>query len=241
MFGISIDTSSPTGSVSILKVSKENQHKLIRSAEYSRSSGKGSHAEVMTSLLQDCLMQEKIDISDLKFIVVGTGPGSFTGVRVGVNIARSLGYSLSIPVIPVCSLELMAAHFLEIESDVLCGMNAFRNLIYVSRYKRTPSGYKVEIEPCCLKIDQFIKLIQTDQLVLGDTCDFFPQLKQVEKARFKSCSPHSSFADSYLKILDLGKSSDFSWKTVKPLYIRDSEPEEKLKSGELKPVFYRKT
>lgn len=52
-------------------------------------------------LLQKFLKHEKIKVADLKKILVCTGPGSFTGVRVGVALAQSLGFGLNIPVVAI--------------------------------------------------------------------------------------------------------------------------------------------
>lgn len=52
-------------------------------------------------LLQKFLKREKVNVKDLAKIIVCTGPGSFTGIRVGVSLAQALGYGLSIPVMAI--------------------------------------------------------------------------------------------------------------------------------------------
>ena len=52
-------------------------------------------------LLQKFLLHEKVKITDLKKIIVCTGPGSFTGIRVGVSMAQALGFGLRIPVVAI--------------------------------------------------------------------------------------------------------------------------------------------
>ncbi len=55
-------------------------------------------SQVLLPLIEKILKQEKLDFKDLKGIEVEIGPGSFTGLRVGVSVANALGYSLGIPV-----------------------------------------------------------------------------------------------------------------------------------------------
>lgn len=65
-----------------------------------------SHSEVVVPLLDEILKEASIDIKDVKEIIVVNGPGSFTGVRIGVTIAKTLAYSLSIPIKTITSLEM---------------------------------------------------------------------------------------------------------------------------------------
>lgn len=55
-------------------------------------------SQVLLSLIDKLLKQNNLEYKDLKGIEVATGPGSFTGLRVGVSVANALGYSLGIPV-----------------------------------------------------------------------------------------------------------------------------------------------
>lgn len=55
-------------------------------------------SQVLLPLISKLLDREKMNFEDLKEIEVETGPGSFTGIRVGVSVANSLGFALNIPV-----------------------------------------------------------------------------------------------------------------------------------------------
>ena len=55
-------------------------------------------SQALLPLIEKLLKQQKLDYKDLKAIEVETGPGSFTGLRVGVSVANALGFSLGIPV-----------------------------------------------------------------------------------------------------------------------------------------------
>ena len=55
-------------------------------------------SQVLLGLIEQILKQRRLEFKDLKGIEVETGPGSFTGIRVGVSVANALGFSLGIPV-----------------------------------------------------------------------------------------------------------------------------------------------
>ena len=65
------------------------------------------HSEVAMPSLIDLLTEYKLDAKDISEIIVNVGPGSFTGVRIGVVIAKTMAYLLNIPIKPVNSIEMM--------------------------------------------------------------------------------------------------------------------------------------
>ena len=77
-------------------------------AQESRDIGRG-HAEILMELIQNTLSESQVTYQDLKRIGVTIGPGSFTGVRVGMTVARGLGLSLNIPVVGISTLDACIA------------------------------------------------------------------------------------------------------------------------------------
>lgn len=69
------------------------------------------HAENIISLCRQVVEQSKYSISDLNAIAVSAGPGSYTGLRIGVSAAKGLSYGLEIPLITVSTLKMMALRF----------------------------------------------------------------------------------------------------------------------------------
>lgn len=75
-------------------VALKDRGKVISKASEQNEYG----SQVLLPLIKKLLAKEKLDFKDLKKIEVETGPGSFTGLRVGVSVANALGFSLGIPV-----------------------------------------------------------------------------------------------------------------------------------------------
>ena len=78
------------------------------------------------------LVQEGLAVSDVDQVVVGMGPGPFTGLRVGIAFAQSFALARDIPVRGVCSLDAIAAQINE--SDFIITVDARRKEVYWARY-----------------------------------------------------------------------------------------------------------
>ena len=95
------------------------------------------HGEQLAPLIVRVLATAGIDRKDLTAIAVGVGPGPFTGLRVGLVTARTLGFVLGIPVHGVCSLDVLAAEALgtgAVSSTFLVTTDARRKEVYWATY-----------------------------------------------------------------------------------------------------------
>jgi tRNA threonylcarbamoyl adenosine modification protein YeaZ len=99
------------------------------------------HTEHLAPLVQGLLAEAGGVPGDLTDIAVGTGPGPFTGLRVGLVTALTLGHALGIPVHGVCSLDALAEAADRADGDLLVATDARRKEVYWARYAvgaRTP-------------------------------------------------------------------------------------------------------
>ena len=102
-----------------------------------RSEQRMKHGEQLAPLIQRVLDETGLVRQDLTAIAVGTGPGPFTGLRVGLVTARTLALVLEIPAYGVCSLDaiaLEAAHGLGGTSDLVVATDARRKEVYLAAY-----------------------------------------------------------------------------------------------------------
>jgi tRNA threonylcarbamoyl adenosine modification protein YeaZ len=103
-----------------------------------RSDRSMKHGEQLAPLIAQALEQGGIARQDLTAVAVGVGPGPFTGLRVGLVTARTLGYVLGIPVHGVCSLDVLAVEAVETGAvpagEFLVATDARRKEVYVARY-----------------------------------------------------------------------------------------------------------
>lgn len=95
------------------------------------------HSQLLLPLIQSVLSDANIKLSDLNAIAFGSGPGSFMGVRLSLGMAQGLAFGLSIPVIPVSTLQTLAqtAHDQTQEKNIIAGWDARLSSIYWGVYE----------------------------------------------------------------------------------------------------------
>ena len=117
---LAIDTSTSRTSVAII----ENSNVLYSGFR----DGATAHGPSLPALVQEALA-----ISDVDQVVVGMGPGPFTGLRVGIAFAQSFALAREIPVRGICSLDAIATQIKE--DDFIITVDARRKEVYWARYK----------------------------------------------------------------------------------------------------------
>lgn len=98
---LNIETATKNCSVSISKEGKTIALKELNDGNY-------SHAEKLHELIEQVVLEAKIALSDLKAIAVSKGPGSYTGLRIGVSAAKGLCFALDLPMISTNTLQSLA-------------------------------------------------------------------------------------------------------------------------------------
>ena len=94
-----------------------------------------AHVEQLMPLVSECLDAAGAQVSDLEQVVVGLGPGPFTGLRVGVVTAQVLGQVLGLELRGICSLDVVAAQFAGASSaEFVVATDARRREVYWARY-----------------------------------------------------------------------------------------------------------
>ncbi|MFO7862372.1 MAG: tRNA (adenosine(37)-N6)-threonylcarbamoyltransferase complex dimerization subunit type 1 TsaB, partial [Salinivirgaceae bacterium] len=126
-----IETSAETCSVAL---TENNKYTL-----YKESTEPRAHAKVLTVLINELLAEANTNIRNLAAVAVSMGPGSYTGLRIGVSAAKGICYAANIPFISVPTLAIIAAQYLSqtsIESNALVVpmMDARRMEIYYAYY-----------------------------------------------------------------------------------------------------------
>ncbi|MFC2127158.1 tRNA (adenosine(37)-N6)-threonylcarbamoyltransferase complex dimerization subunit type 1 TsaB [Bacteroidota bacterium] len=98
---LNLETSTKNCSVSISKLGSVIASKELNNSGY-------SHAEKLHVFIEDVLQEAKLNYSDLSGVTVGKGPGSYTGLRIGVSAAKGLCFALDIPMFAIESLTILA-------------------------------------------------------------------------------------------------------------------------------------
>ena len=128
---LSIETSTKVCSVCL----SENDNIIIKKELYEAN----SHATHLTVFIQDLFNDIKeYKISDIDAVAVSSGPGSYTGLRIGVSVAKGICYALSKPLIAITSLEALAYAAIDNENlkdgTLICPMIDARRMKFTPHY-----------------------------------------------------------------------------------------------------------
>jgi tRNA threonylcarbamoyladenosine biosynthesis protein TsaB len=130
---LAIDTSSDACSVA-LQVDEDvfEQHVV----------GEREHTGILVPMIEDLLRDGAIEMADLDAVVLGNGPGSFIGMRIGASVAQGISYGADLKLVPVSSLAAIAAEAIEKHGaeSVLVAQDARMHEVYVGRYRRDADG-----------------------------------------------------------------------------------------------------
>lgn len=113
-------------------------HRGIRADASSASERR--HAESLTPMIQFVCEQAAVGMHDIDAIAVDIGPGLFTGMRVGMATAEAMSWALSIPIVPVCSLDVLAYAVTRCDDLVASCLDARRGEVYWAMYRSDDSG-----------------------------------------------------------------------------------------------------
>lgn len=162
------------------------------SAEYFMSSG-SKHFKNLMPGVQFLFTTSKINPGDLRAIIVATGPGSFTGLRVGLSAAKGMAQGLQIPIIGVSSLEAMASQLPWVTHPICAIIDSRKGEVFAALFQwgdhQTLERVKEDI---CLKIEDLPAMIEETTLFLGN--DFGKQGPLIrELLGDKACLAPTSF------------------------------------------------
>ncbi len=224
MLILSVDTTTPHGSVALL----ENSNLL---AEVSCVSSL-THSERLLPAVDLILLQRGLTIKDVEAFAVAAGPGSFTGIRIGLSTIKSFALASGNPIAPVSTLKALALKIKLPHNRLLCPLlDARKGEVYAALFE-VKKGQLIEVVPQGVySPDQFFTRLPSHRIVsfIGNGVDvwkekIFEYFK--DKARFSSRSLFIAHEVGLLGycILRKGKGSDL--REVKPLYFRRSQAEE---------------
>lgn len=134
MYSLIIDSATKVLYISLV----ENNKKILD--EY-YIEGNKDHAKNIVSKVDEILKNNKLTTNDLNEVVVGVGPGSYTGVRMGVTVGKMLAVFLNIPLYKISTLKLMASAY---EGIVLTSIDARRGNSFGAIIDTINDKYKLE-------------------------------------------------------------------------------------------------
>lgn len=171
MILLGIDTSGKTASTALFDT--ETEIFLAHTSLYTEK----THSQVIMPAIKSMIEQAGRKVSDIDVIAVADGPGSYTGLRIGVSVVKAMGFGLDCKCCGVSTLKGLAYNNTAYKGTICSIMNARAELVYTCTYKS--DGYAVE--PICSEqiisrdeLAEFLAMNGTEVLLCGDgSPDFF--------------------------------------------------------------------
>lgn len=168
---LGIDTSGKTASAALFDA--DNEVFLAGTSLYTQK----THSQVIMPIVKDILAQTGKTVGDIDLIAVADGPGSYTGLRIGVAAVKAMGFALDCKCCGVSTLEALAYNNIAHKGTICSIMKARGELVYTCSYKSDGYG----LEPLCDEqiiprdqLAEFLAFNGTEALLCGDgAADFF--------------------------------------------------------------------
>lgn len=182
---------------------------------------KFSHAEKLHLFIEEVLVEAKLDKNQLDAIAISKGPGSYTGLRIGVSAAKGLCFALDIPLISTLTLEVLAQQANCNDCYIIPLIDARRMEVYSAVFDSKKNQLR-ETEAEIVDQDSFSEyLTQKKTVFLGDGAAKFEilcnhQNAEFLKDKFPSARDMASMAEAKYKISDTENVAYFE-----PFYLKE--------------------
>jgi tRNA threonylcarbamoyladenosine biosynthesis protein TsaB len=182
-----------------------------------------THSERLIPALQWILDRSSWNKIEIQKIAISIGPGSFTGIRVGLTCARTLAQGLGIPVVGIDTLEVITAGIPACGCHVVPAIDALRNEVYTRQAGKTNAEI-VSIEDFCGNL----RRLKGTVIVAGNAVETYgPYMKKILKSRVCFAPPQLRYPRAGVLALLANHKDGTDYAKVKPLYLRKSWAEER--------------
>lgn len=212
-FILSIETTTKNCSVALSNEGKTVTLKEVADQNF-------SHAERLHVFIEEILKENNITFKDLSAIAISKGPGSYTGLRIGVSSAKGLCYALNIPLISIDTLTSLAKQ-IKIEEGIIIPMIDARRMEVYAAYFNPNFEMIKEVKALVIDENSFLDVNTTIHLI-GDGALKFKETLTDDKFRFYEDVVYPSANEMSYLAFEKYKKSDFeNVAYFEPYYLKD--------------------
>ena len=150
-------------------------------------------------IIDDLFKKVPFTINDIDKVYVVNGPGSFTGVRIGVTLAKVFASMKKKQICPISSLELLASD----DNNTLALIDARRGYVYAGAYDKNLNSILNDsyMKLSDIDLSKFDKIVSYDVLSIGEVKPCYDVVKIINKYKDFNCNPHA-LKPNYLKLTE---------------------------------------
>ncbi|WP_349409259.1 tRNA (adenosine(37)-N6)-threonylcarbamoyltransferase complex dimerization subunit type 1 TsaB [Pseudalkalibacillus sp. SCS-8] len=192
---------------------------------------KKNHSVRLMPAIQSLLKEVDIEPKELDRIIVAKGPGSYTGVRIGVSVAKTMSWSLNIPITGVSSLEVVAQNGKYFDGLVCPLFDGRRGQVYTGLYGKVGDSFQLVQDERIIQLTEWLGMLKEDSkkvLFLGNDLPLHREkIEELmgERAVFGQIADHSPRPAELAALGVIGEEEDPH--TFTPSYLRLAEAEAK--------------
>jgi len=227
MLILAFESSAKPASVAVLEACETSdssrQHKLL--GQYFQNNG-FSHSRTLLSMAESLLKNLDIKPADIGLVAVAKGPGSFTGIRIGVSAAKGFAWGLNIPVCGISTLEAIARQT-KLKDVIICPvMDARRSQVYNALFKWHGDKLERLCDDRAISIDELrddLKNYAEPFMFVGDGLDVCK--KSISEDNLCETPEILHYQTAYGVALGALQTEPTLSETLEPSYLRPSQAE----------------
>lgn len=224
MIILSVDSSSSTATCALVK-----EDKILGEINLN---DKKEHSVILMDLIDSLLTRCNLTLDDIDGFAISEGPGSFTGLRIGMATIKGLAFGSNKPCLAISTLDTLAYNVINFNGIICPIMDALRGNVYTNLYKNNNGKLEAISEANCLSIEELVSVLKEKNepvIFLGDGVvkhkDYLLEnLNNLSFAPLNSNYPKaSSLGELALQLFNSNVTQDLN--KIAPVYLRKSQAE----------------
>lgn len=204
-----------------------------------------THSQTLLPMIENALKSALLNIGDIDGFAISNGPGSFTGVRIGISAIKGLAIANNLPCVGVSTLHAMAQNLTDYDCVVCAVMDARCNQVYNALFDITDGKITRLCEDRALLCNELVTELEElskkgkNIIITGDGTDiFFPLAQNVQN--LKKSQPRNRYQNAVgvglAALSDFENGNTVSSQELLPLYLRLPQAERELKEKKEKKL-----
>lgn len=203
-----------------------------------------THSQTLMPMVENTLKSAMLSINDIDSIAISNGPGSFTGIRIGISAVKGLAAPKDLPCVAVSTLRAMAENYSDTDCYICAVMDARCNQVYNALFEIENGKITRLCEDRALLCDELAKEIESlshnakkSIIIVGDGTDiFYPFVEDLKNAQ--KSAPQRRFQNAtsvgFCSLEDFEAGNTIKSQELLPFYLRLPQAERELKAKEEK-------